>query len=62
MHPFYNLKSTLSCTAIAFLLTACGGSSTPKEVIVVEPTPVVTLDYQQLIESKTSEEVPGIIL
>jgi len=62
MHQFYNLKSTLSCTAIVLLLTACGGSSTPKEVIVVEPTPVVALDYQQLIESKISEDVPGIIL
>jgi D-alanyl-D-alanine carboxypeptidase len=62
MHQFYNLKSTLSCATIALLLTACGGSSTPKEAIVVEPTPIVALDYQQLIESKISEDVPGIIL
>jgi len=62
MQQFNNLKSTLSCTAIALLLTACGGSSKPKGVMVVEPIPVVALDYQQLIESKISDDVPGIIL
>jgi D-alanyl-D-alanine carboxypeptidase len=62
MQPFNNLKSTLSGTAIALLLTACGSGSTSKEVMVVEPTPVVVLDYQKLIESKISDDVPGIIL
>lgn len=57
MHPFNNLKSTLACTAIALLLTACGGSSSSENI----PT-VVALEYQKLIESKISENVPGIIL
>jgi D-alanyl-D-alanine carboxypeptidase len=57
MHLIYNLKMTLFCIAIALLLKACGGSSTPEN-----PPTVIALDYQQLIESKISEDVPGIIL
>lgn len=62
MQPFNNLKMTLSCTAIALLLTACGGGSTSKEVTVDIPTPVVTVDYQNIIDETVSDSIPGVIL
>jgi hypothetical protein len=40
MHLIYNLKMPLSCIAIALLLKACGGGSTPKQIAVIEPTPL----------------------
>jgi len=62
MRLFNHLKSTLSCTAIALLLTACGGSSTSEEAQIIDTTPVVTIDYQKIIDETVSDVIPGIIL
>ena len=62
MNTCYRLKSTLFCTTIALLLTACGGGSTAKKPqIIEEPAPIV-FDYQKLIDETVSETIPGIIL
>jgi len=48
------------------LLTACGGSSTPEKVQVkveeIETIPVVTVDYQKIIDETVSDIIPGIVL
>jgi D-alanyl-D-alanine carboxypeptidase len=62
MQPLNQLKSTLSCTAIALLLTACGGSSTPTKAKNIETIPVVTVDYQNIIDETVSDNIPGVIL
>jgi len=62
MQTYNNLKRALSCTAIAILITACGGSSSPKKVTMIEQSPVVTVDYQNMIDEMVSERIPGIIL
>jgi len=62
MHSRFNLKTTLSCTAAALLLTACGGGSTPKEIAADISTSVVTVDYQNIIDETVSASIPGIIL
>jgi len=64
MNSFNNLRTTLSCTAIAILLTACGGSSTPDKAQVqeIETISAVTIDYQKIIDETVSNVIPGIIL
>lgn len=56
MHPFSRLKSTLLCSSMALLLTACGSDSEP------EPPQETRLDYQKLIDETVSDTIPGIIL
>jgi D-alanyl-D-alanine carboxypeptidase len=55
------IKSTIIVTSMALALTACGGS-TSKKVPVIEPTPVVTVDYQKIIDDTVSDNIPGVIL
>lgn len=62
MQSYNNLKTTLSFTTITLLLTACGGGSGSTEVTVIEPTPIVALDYQSIIDETVSDTIPGIIL
>jgi len=54
-------QSLTLTTAIILFLSACGGSDEPIKEYKKTEIPVA-LDYQQLIESKVSEVVPGIIL
>ena len=60
------LRSTLLCTSIALLFTACGGGSSSSDkkeaAVIIEEQPPIVFDYQKLIDETVSEDVHGIIL
>ena len=62
MITFSHLKTTLLCSSVALLLTACGGSSKSEETIKTDPDPVITIDYQKVINETVSDIIPGIVL
>ncbi|KGJ92431.1 serine hydrolase domain-containing protein [Thalassotalea sp. ND16A] len=56
MHPLSRLKSTLLCSSMVLLLTACGSDSDP------EAPQETRIDYQKLIDETVSDTIPGIVL
>jgi len=62
MQPFTRFKSTLLCSSIALLLTACGSDSVTKQAQEIESDTVISIDYQNIINNTVSEDIPGVIL
>jgi len=62
MHSFSRLKTTLLCTSIALVLTACSDDSNKDHSQEIKSKSVTRIDYQDLINEVVSEDTPGVIL
>ena len=68
MQLFNRLTMPFAASVLTLFLTGCGGNHSsslpvkPTPPVVPTPPPVVTFDYQALIDSKINDDIPGIVL